>query len=130
MFKSDGTSRSLRDVIIDLREKFSTLSEEEQVNAAAVLFGQEAMSGMLAVINASDEDFNNLVNALDNADGAAKEMAATMSDNLKGRLTELNSQVEGLMIQFVDLVMPYLKQGVEWLSKVCDWIVWMKIPRR
>ncbi len=122
MFKSDGTSRSLRDVIIDLREKFSTLSEEEQVNAAAVLFGQEAMSGMLAVINASDEDFNNLVNALDNADGAAKEMAATMSDNLKGRLTELNSQVEGLMIQFVDLVMPYLKQGVEWLSKVCDWI--------
>jgi len=51
MFKSDGTSRSLRDVILDLREKFSTLSEEEQLNAAAVLFGQEAMSGMLAVIN-------------------------------------------------------------------------------
>lgn len=122
MFKSDGTSRSLRDVILDLREKFSTLSEEEQLNAAAVLFGQEAMSGMLAVINASDEDFDKLVASIDSADGAAKEMADTMNDNLSGQITLLKSQLEGLAIQFVTLIMPYLKQGVEWLSKVCDWI--------
>ncbi len=122
MFESDGTSRALRDVIIDLREKFSTLSEEEQLNAAAVLFGQEAMSGMLAIINASDEDFDKLVSSIDSSDGAAKKMADTMNDNLSGQLTLLKSQLEGLAIQFVTLIMPYLKQGVEWLSKVCDWI--------
>lgn len=122
MFQSDGTSRALRDVIIDLREKFSTLSEEEQLNAAAVLFGQEAMSGMLAVINASDEDFSKLTESIDSSDGAAKEMADTMNNNLSGQLTLLKSQLGELAIQFVTLIMPYLKQGVEWLSGVCDWV--------
>lgn len=122
MFQSDGTSRALRDVIIDLREKFSTLSEEEQLNAAAVLFGQEAMSGMLAVINASDEDFRKLTASIDSSDGAAKEMADTMNNNLSGQLTLLKSQLGELAIQFVTLIMPYLKQGVEWLSGVCDWV--------
>ncbi len=122
MYESDGTSRELRDVIIDLRKTFSTLSEEEQLNAAAVLFGQEAMSGMLAVINASDEDFDKLVTSIDSADGAAKKMADTMNDNLSGQLTLLKSQLEGLAIQFVTLIMPYLRQAVDWLSKVCDWI--------
>lgn len=122
MFRSDGTSRALRDVIIDLREKFSTLSEEEQLNAAAVLFGQEAMSGMLAVINASDEDFSKLTESIDSSDGAAKEMADTMNNNLSGQLTLLKSQLGELAIQFVTLIMPYLKQGVEWLSGACDWV--------
>lgn len=119
---SAGKTKSLREVMLTLRSAFAGLTEEEQTQAAATLFGKEAMSGMLAIINASDSDFNNLVASIDSADGAAKEMADTMNDNLSGQITLLKSQIEGLMIQFVDLVMPYLKQGVEWLSKACDWI--------
>lgn len=119
---SEGNMKSLREVMVILRSAFSGLSEEEQAQAAATIFGKEAMSGMLAIINASDEDFNNLISSIDSADGAAKEMADTMNDNLSGQITLLKSQLEGLAIQFVTLVMPYLKQAVEWLSKVCDWI--------
>lgn len=119
---SEGNMKSLREVIVILRSAFSGLSEEEQAQAAATIFGKEAMSGMLAIINASDEDFNNLISSIDSADGAAKEMADTMNDNLSGQITLLKSQLEGLAIQFVTLIMPYLKQGVEWLSKICDWI--------
>lgn len=119
---SEGNTKSLREVMLTLRSAFSGLSQEEQAQAAATLFGKEAMSGMLAIINASDSDFDKLVSAIDSADGAAKEMADTMNDNLSGQITLLKSQLEGLAIQFVTLIMPYLKQGVEWLSKVCDWI--------
>ncbi len=119
---SAGKTKSLREVMLTLRSAFAGLTEEEQTQAAATLFGKEAMSGMLAIINASDSDFDKLVSSIDSADGAAKEMADTMNDNLSGQITLLKSQIEGLMIQFVDLVMPYLKKGVEWLSKVCDWV--------
>ncbi|MDU3351342.1 MAG: aminodeoxychorismate synthase component I, partial [Clostridium sp.] len=47
-----------RDVMVNLREAFANLTEEQQAQAATTLFGKNAMSGMLAVINASDEDFN------------------------------------------------------------------------
>ncbi len=119
---SEGNTKSLREVMMTLRSAFSGLTEEEQAQAAATLFGKEAMSGMLAIVNSGDDDFNKLVSAIDSADGAAKEMADTMNDNLSGQMTLLKSQLEGLAIQFVTLIMPYLKQGVEWLSKVCDWI--------
>lgn len=119
---SEGRTKSLREVMLTLRTAFSGLTEEEQTQAAATLFGQEAMAGMLNIINASEEDFNKLADAIDNSGGRAKEISDTMNDNLSGQLTELNSQVEGLMIQFVDLVLPYLKRGVEWLSKACDWV--------
>ena len=119
---SEGNTKSLREVMQTLRTAFSGLTEEEQAQAAATLFGKEAMSGMLAIVNSSDDDFNKLASAIDSADGAAKEMADVMNDNLSGQLTLLKSQLESLAIQFVTLIMPYLKQGVEWLSKVCDWI--------
>lgn len=119
---SSGNMKSFREVLTTLRGAFKGLSEEEQAQAAATLFGKEAMSGMLAIINASDEDFNKLASAIDSADGAAKDMADTMNDNLSGQITLLKSQCEALAIQFVTLIMPYLRQGVEWLSKLCTWI--------
>ncbi len=119
---SEGNMKSFREIVTTLRSAFSGLTEEEKTQAAATIFGKEAMSGMLAIINASDDDFNHLVSAIDSADGAAKEMADTMNDNLAGQITLLKSQLEALAIQFVTLVMPYLRQAVDWISKVCDWI--------
>lgn len=119
---SNGNMKSFREVLTTLRGAFKGLSEEEQAQAAATLFGKEAMSGMLAIINASDSDFNTLAEAIDSADGAAKDMADTMNDNLSGQITLLKSQLEALAIQFVTLIMPYLRQGVECLSNLCTWI--------
>ena len=118
----EGNMRTLREVMLMLRTAFQDLSEEEQAQAAATLFGKEAMSGMLAVINSSEADFSKLVAAIDSADGAAAEMARTMNDNLNGQITMLKSQVEALLIQFGELVMPHVKAGVEWLSRLVEYI--------
>ena len=77
----------------DLRNGFAGLSEAEQAEMASALGGQEAMSGLLAIVNASDSDFEKLESAIYSCDGAAAQMADTMNDNLKGRLTTLKSSL-------------------------------------
>lgn len=99
---AEGNALPLIDVMKQLREKFSGLSETEQAATASILFGKEAMSGMLAIINASDSDFDNLTKNINNADGAAQAMADTMQDNLQGQITILKSGLEGLGIEIYE----------------------------
>lgn len=104
-----GNMKSLNEIMGDLREGFAGLSKEEAAQMAAALGGQEAMSGLLAIVNASDEDFDKLANSIYTCDGAAAEMAATMNDNLQGQLTILKSGLEGLAISFYEGVQEPLK---------------------
>ena len=108
---TNGQILPLIDVIKELREKFGGLSESEQTAAASTLFGKEAMSGMLAIINASDSDFTKLVDNINNADGAAKSMADTMQDNLQGQITILKSSLEGLGIELYQGMQEPLKEA-------------------
>lgn len=110
---STGKMRPFSDVIVDLRKAFRGLSQEEQAQAAATLFGQEAMSGMLNIINASDEDFEKLTAAIADADGASRNMADTMNDNLQGQLALLKSALEGLGIEFYEQIDAPAKTVVE-----------------
>lgn len=95
---ADGSIKPLSTTLLDLREKFSGLSDSEKAQKAASIAGQEAMSGLLAIVNASASDFENLTAQINNADGSAEEMAATMQDNLKGQLTILGSSLEAVGI--------------------------------
>ena len=118
MTNADGSMKSLGEVMNMLRDKLGGLTEAEQAQVAAQIFGQEAMSGMLAIINASDSDYTKLTDAIYDADGAAQQMADTMLDNLSGQLTLLKSALEGLAIQFGEILMPYIKKFVTWLQNL------------
>lgn len=108
---TNGNALPLIDVLKQLREKFGTLSETEQTAAASTLFGKEAMSGMLAIINASDSDFKKLTENINNADGAAQSMADTMQDNLQGQIIILKSALEGLGIEIYEGMQAPLKDA-------------------
>ena len=108
----DGSMKSLRETMDFLRETMGDMSEAQQTQAATAIFGKEAMSGMLAIVNASDEDYQKLIKNIDNADGAAEEMAATMQDNLSGQITELQSALQELAIAFGEILMPYIRKAV------------------
>ena len=118
MTNADGSMKSLGEVMSMLRSKLGGLTEAEQAQAAAQIFGQEAMSGMLAIINASDSDYAKLTDAIYDADGAAQQMADTMLDNLSGQLTLLKSALEGLAIQFGEILLPYIKRFVAWIQNL------------
>ena len=98
----NGKMKSLNEVMTDLRNGFNGLSEAEAAELASSLAGQEAMSGLLAIVNASDDDFKKLERSIYNCDGAAARMAETMSNNLQGQITILKSGVEGLAISLYE----------------------------
>lgn len=118
MTNADGSMKSLGEVMAMLRDKLGDLTESEQAQVAATLFGQEAMSGMLAIINASDSDFENLTNSIYNAEGAAQQMADVQLDNLSGQLTILKSALEGAAIQIGEIMLPYVKDFVAWIQNL------------
>ena len=98
---SDGTIKPFMQTMEEMRDKFSTLSDDQKIQYAASIAGQEAMSGLLAIMNASEGDFEKVANAIDHADGSAKEMAKTRMDNLAGDI-EL---VGGAWDQFIQTIM-------------------------
>ncbi len=109
-YNTDGSARDLNDVLIDSRAAWSGLSEEQQITYAKTIAGQEAMSGWLALMNAAPSDIDKLTAALEDCNGAAAEMAATMVDNLQGDLTLLGSAFESLQIAISDSLTPTLRE--------------------
>lgn len=110
---ADGSMRPLNDVLVDMREAFSGLTAAEQAQYAAMLGGQEAMSGLLALVNASDDDFNALTESVNNATGAAEEMARIMADNLAGDMEELGGALETLGIQIYEAFDQPMREAVQ-----------------
>ena len=110
---SHGNMKSLDTLMGDLRNSFNGLSESEKAEMASSLAGQEAMSGLLAIVNASDADFNKLKDAIYGADGASAKMAETMQDNLKGGITILESTTEGLGIKIYEEIEDPMKEAAE-----------------
>ena len=110
---ANGQMLPLLDLTRNMREAFSGMSEAEQTAAASTIFGKEAMSGMLAVINASEADFRSLTSSIYNSAGAAKEMAEIKLDNLKGDLTLLDSAVDGLGLTIGEAFMPQIRELVQ-----------------
>ena len=119
---TDGSMRSLGDILADCRAAFSQMSESEKAANAEALVGKNAMSGFLAVMNAAPGDIEKLNSAINNCDGTAEKMAATMQDNLAGQLTILKSQLEELAISIGEILMPYIRQIVGWIQGLVDWL--------
>lgn len=100
---ADG-SINLRDTMDNMREALGGVGQAEQAAAASAIFGKEAMSGMLAIINASDEDYIKLQEAIDGSSeafdgmGTATGMAQQMVQNFSGQMTLLDSALEGMKL--------------------------------
>ena len=107
-----GNVKDLATLMGDMREAFSHCTDAEKAQYAALLAGQEGMSGLLAIVNASEADYNKLTGAIENCDGSAEDMALTMQDNLQGQLTILKSALEELAISIGDTLVPTIRKIV------------------
>ena len=118
---ADGKMLSFAEVMGLLREKMGGLDEATQASAAAMLFGKEAMSGMLAIINAAPEDFDKLTEAINNSAGTTEEMASIMQDNAAGAFERLKSAVNVLFTQMSEHLIPAFTAIVEKVTEVINW---------
>lgn len=111
---SDGSMKELDEIMADLRKGFGGLTEAQRTQIASQLAGQEAMSGLLAIVNTSEAEYDKLTTAIYSADGAAKQMADTMANNLQGQFTLLKSSAEGFGLALYDKIQKPLTDMVSW----------------
>lgn len=122
----------------------------EKARAAAMLGGTRAMSAMLAIANASEEDYQKLTAAVDGSsqsfakledgsivplnealqsgqeiieqyNGTAEEMARIMEDNAQGAWTEAKSALEGAGIAAGEVLAPYIKEAADKVKDLANW---------
>ena len=115
-----GNMKSFRRVMEDLRRGFSGMTKDQQAAMAATIGGQEAMSGLLAIVNASDSDFEKLSDAIDHSTGACQDMADTMNATLSGQFTLLKSQIATIQIDIFEQMEPGLMNLVKSAQKAAD----------
>lgn len=121
---SEGKMKDFRELTTDLRTAFAGLTKAEKAEYAAGIAGKEGMSGLLAMVTASEDDFDDLVQAIDNSTGAAQKMSEVRLDNLTGDLTLLGSAAQGLGIEayegFSDVLRGLAQEGTGWVSEITE----------
>lgn len=117
---SNGEMLPMRDVMDQLRNKMGGLSKDQQAAAASTIFGKEAMSGALAVINASDEDYKKLTKSIDGSNGASKRMANEMEGGIGGAMRKMKSAIESLAISLGDALAPMLYKIAKWITSLAN----------
>lgn len=121
-FNADGSARNFTDVLNEMRVATAKMTDEEKINFANKVAGQRAQAGLLAMLNASTDDYSKLTAAIKNSDGASKEMSDTMLNNTGGALTLLKSQFEGLQLEIAEKLSPAINGMIQGLSGFVNWL--------
>lgn len=111
-YDSNGKMKSLADITEMLETKMSGLTDEQKNQALITLFGQESLSGMMALMDRGSGEVRKLTDEYKNCDGSAKDMAKTMQDNLSGAVEEFGGSVESLGIEIFENIKGPLKKAV------------------
>lgn len=113
---AQGRMLPFGDIIGQLSEKTKNMSNAQKLAALSTIFGTEAASGMLTVIEAGPQKLDSLTKSLQNSSGASKEAAEKMKDNLKGALEELGGAIETAQISIGDALAPAIRIVAEALQ--------------
>lgn len=118
---ASGKMLPFQQIIAQLHEKFQGLSQAQRIQAAATIFGAEAMSGMLALIEAGPEKLAELTTQFQNSSGAAQQMAETMTNNLAGAVEQLKGALESALIAIGTALTPAIQAIVQHLQALVEW---------
>lgn len=119
-YDANGNMLSMEGIIGQLEQGLSGLTQQQRNQALTTLFGQEALSGMLVLLEAGPEKLAELTEGLNGAEGAAKEMADVMLDNTAGALEEFGGAIETAAINIQQILAPVVKNVVQWLTELVN----------
>jgi TP901 family phage tail tape measure protein len=112
-YDANGKMKSLSEQVGLLKDAMSGMTDEQKNSYLVTLYGQEALSGMLALINEGSDSLSALTEAYEVCDGSAKKAAETMQDNLSGAVEQLKGSAESLGIVFYEKVSEGLKEAAQ-----------------
>lgn len=115
-YDSNGKMKSISSIVGMLKTNMAGLTDAEQQNALVTLFGQEALSGMMVLMEAGPEKIAELTESLQDCEGAASEMSKVRLDNLAGDIEELSGAMETMQLDVMEKLNPILRSAVQWLT--------------
>jgi TP901 family phage tail tape measure protein len=115
-----GNMLPLPDVIRVLQRATKNLTQEQKLNAFQTIFGTEAMTGFLNLVDAGPKALSDLSRALRESDGAAKAASVAMKDNLSGAVEEMNGALETAKIRLTDALTPALKGAAGFITDLTN----------
>lgn len=110
--------KKMSGILTELKNKTADLGKEEKLATLKAIFGTEAATGWLAVLESGPETFDKLVTQLEKSDGAAEKMAQVMNENAKGALITLKSASEDLGISIGNTLLPVLADQTNGLASI------------
>ena len=118
VFDTNGNMRPLNETFQDLNGILGNMTQGEQTEVLNTIFNKVDLKSVNALLANSGERFNELSGYIENSTGAAEQMAATMNDNLQGKITILKSGLEGLGIAAYEKFETPLKNAVTNITNV------------
>lgn len=100
--------RKMGAIVRDLADKTKDMSKEQRLATLATIFGTNAASAWVAVIDQGPDALDQLTKELENSDGAAAAMAETMQNNARGAMIRLQSATESVAISIGGTMLPTL----------------------
>lgn len=121
-YDADGNMRPLQDTFADLNNAMSTMTEADKTNIINTIFNKADLKDVNALLATSGQRWDELSAEINNAQGAAQDMADTQLDNLAGDITLFQSALEGAQIAISDALTPSIREfvqfGTDGLSKL------------
>ena len=117
VYDLEGNMLSLSEIIGRTQEATANLTQEERNFRLVQIFGQEALSGVLALMERGPETIDALTEPFENVDGAAKEMSEVMLDNTAGSIEAMFGSIETLAIKLQQVMAPVIKSIVEKITE-------------
>jgi TP901 family phage tail tape measure protein len=118
---SDGTFKSLDQILRELRVSFSGLTEEQKTQTAEALAGRVGMSSLVSILNMTQESYDSLTESMKGSNGVAQETASVMQDNFSSAMEQLGGALETLAITVADLFLPMLRSLVVYVQSWVEW---------
>ena len=127
---SNGNFRDMTDVLKDVENATDGMGDAQKQAALMSTFTSDSIKGLNMLLNTGADQVAGYEERLRNCSGAASDMADTMQDNLKGKLTELSSTTEGLGIAAYDYISGPLQDGVELLTDIVSGLTDVITPQK
>lgn len=118
--KGDGSFIGLSAAVDLLRSRMSGLSDVQQVAALKAIAGEDAYSGLLALVRTSPEAYKQMSDTIENSAGSSEAAYNQMQNTLKGSIDALMSSVEALGISFGSALAPTIRSVAEVLKGISD----------
>ena len=119
-YDADGKMKPLKTQVELLKKAFEGLTPEQQQNALVTLYGQESLSGMMALIDKGPDTLGKLTKSLKDSDGAADDMARTMQDNMNSSIEQMFGAFESAAIVIQKILAPSIRKVADAISGLVE----------